>query len=96
MEDDRANLERRLLKTVSNIDKLFNDFNEGNNAFLNNYGMAKACYKLGDLSMKFKNLEFFKGNPDYEKAASRLEIIKNRLYREAQRRDKEEGKWLKD
>lgn len=89
MENKKESLES-LLEVVSTIDEIFDMFNAKDLGRTANYLIACICYTLGSAENALKK-EFgdFKDTPDYQKAVTRTKIIKDKLYKEAQRRDEE-------
>lgn len=94
MARKKHRINKRCLTTIvkgsKNIDKLFNDLNSQDLSELSNHEMALNSYEIGyhrGAIGVFKKL--YKGIPDYEKIISRLEIMRDKLYKEAQRRDGE-------
>lgn len=83
----------KLLKKILLIDRVVNELANGDITSFTNYQLVDISYLAGGMSGVLReSFRSFKGNPDYEQMLSRLEIIKNKLYKEAKRRD-EERKW---
>ena len=85
-----GNLEE-LLKTCSTIDELFDIFNTKDLRRVSNYQIVSICYKIGHYNAVFER-KVGRGSedgPNYQKALTRLEIIKNKFFQEAKRGNKE-------
>ena len=85
-----GNKKADLIKIASLIDEAFNEvINMNDFSGMTHPYPIDLCFKMGILYGKLEDLKSCKGDPDYEKTVSRLELMQSKLYKEAQRSDGE-------
>ena len=81
---------RAILEASRIADKIFNQFNRKDLSEIKNYQLASCFYGVGHgLGILEAHKEFAKNIPDYQQTITRFEIMRDKLYKEAQRRDGE-------
>jgi len=92
MKDRKPRINKKVLEAVLDVsrraNRLFKGFNAADLTELSNYHLALCIYGTGfGLGNLDALRDFAKNIPDYQEAVTRFETTRDKLYKEAQRRD---------